>query len=124
MLSAELEAILDLPPSVDQTTTGSKLDTRIWINEKYAPEILAFQHEWVDQLRSMLDQQTLKIDEMIKRNDIVVFAMQQQVERISFMLKFYLRTRLTKIEKYAQYILSEPEEIAKLSNHELEYCKK
>ena len=47
-----------------------------------------------------------------------------ELERVEYILRSYLRTRLFKIEKNYKYILKNEEQEKKLSKEELLYCKK
>eukprot|EP00954_Amorphochlora_amoebiformis_P000602 47765-Amorphochlora_amoeboformis.AAC.2 len=47
-----------------------------------------------------------------------------EIERINFILKSYLRTRLWKMEKHIIHILSTADMVARLSPQEVDFCKK
>lgn len=49
-----------------------------------------------------------------------------EIERVEYLLRSYLRTRLLKIDRFYQYILTSEDESEreKLSAHELEYAVK
>ena len=49
---------------------------------------------------------------------------QREIDRVVYMLKSYLRTRLIKITRHAKYILSQPELQARLSEAEAELVAK
>ncbi|XP_015510996.1 DNA replication complex GINS protein SLD5 isoform X1 [Neodiprion pinetum] len=77
-----------------------------WLNEKFAPEILPHQSELVD---CMLEQISHMEENMkkLKKGDIRLAIHKMEIDRIRFVIKSYLRTRLEKIEQYTIHILSE-----------------
>ncbi|GAB5591093.1 DNA replication complex GINS protein SLD5 [Umbelopsis nana] len=48
---------------------------------------------------------------------------QTEMERIKFLIRNYLRTRLYKIEKYTTYILNRPDVRELLSDKEIQYAQ-
>jgi len=48
---------------------------------------------------------------------------QTEIERVKFVVRSYVRTRLFKIEKYARYILANPQVQTKLSEMELKHAQ-
>lgn len=49
---------------------------------------------------------------------------QTEIERVNFVVRSYVRTRLFKIEKYARYILANPEMHSRLSETELKHAER
>ncbi|KAI9592242.1 hypothetical protein BDF19DRAFT_468212 [Syncephalis fuscata] len=87
--------------------------TQAWINERAAPELLFYEHLLVEKLQQALDAQIDKIDEWrdntTEQNALEITIYQTEVERVRFVLRSYLRARLHKIEKYALYLLKDPD---------------
>ncbi|KAI8905601.1 hypothetical protein EDD86DRAFT_211879 [Gorgonomyces haynaldii] len=54
----------------------------------------------------------------------VSIVIQQELERIKYMVRSYLRTRLRKIECYCTFLLLDPAERDKMSDDELRYATK
>ncbi|KAJ2963108.1 hypothetical protein NQZ79_g1820 [Umbelopsis isabellina] len=49
---------------------------------------------------------------------------QTEMERIKFIIRNYLRTRIYKIEKYTTYLLNRPDVRERLSDKEIEYAQR
>ena len=76
-------------------------------NEKSAPELLPYQHLLINQVTKLINQQEESLQVQIKYTDDRFYfnIHKMELERVKFMLKSYLRTRLFKIEKYLLYIV-------------------
>lgn len=53
-----------------------------------------------------------------------MILIQTEIERIKYLIRSYLQTRIYKIDKYGAYLLQTPESLACLSLPEIEYLKK
>ncbi|KAH9974927.1 hypothetical protein BGW80DRAFT_1436685 [Lactifluus volemus] len=53
-----------------------------------------------------------------------IMLVQTEVERVKFVVRSYIRTRLYKIERFARYIVATPEMQERLSQTELEHAKR
>eukprot|EP00470_Lotharella_oceanica_P008463 CAMPEP_0170184364 /NCGR_PEP_ID=MMETSP0040_2-20121228/33457_1 /TAXON_ID=641309 /ORGANISM="Lotharella oceanica, Strain CCMP622" /LENGTH=223 /DNA_ID=CAMNT_0010430415 /DNA_START=1 /DNA_END=672 /DNA_ORIENTATION=+ len=97
-----------------------------WINERGAPEILDYEAKVVADVKEELDAQQELIDKCSdsKGAALMLRIYQMEVDRINFVLKAYLRTRLRKIEKHVLQILSQPELLPRLSKHEQNFAEK
>ncbi|KAJ2993383.1 GINS complex subunit [Globomyces sp. JEL0801] len=136
---AEIEAIVgtldddyeQLPEDIDTVS----LMLTAWQNELHAPELLEYKHNLVESLTEKIQSQTELVESNIterQQDPFVLFILQQEIERIKYMIRSYLRCRMEKVieldlveyqlEKYTQFLLIEREERFKLSKHELEYC--
>ncbi|KAI8054406.1 hypothetical protein BDF22DRAFT_678963 [Syncephalis plumigaleata] len=97
-----------------------------WINERTTPELLSYESELMTQLEEQLVAQIDKIDHwrdnIIEQNALEVTLYQTEVERVRFVMRSYLRTRLHKIEKFVQYLLKDGKAIALLSPQEHNYA--
>lgn len=102
----------------------SKLSTAIR-QEKFSPEILPFQHETVGQLMESVRSQSerLKQIKVAENNKAFVDLQLLELERIKYLLKSYLRTRLHKIETNIFYVVKE-NLTSLLSEAEFIYAKK
>ncbi|KTW28789.1 hypothetical protein T552_01419 [Pneumocystis carinii B80] len=132
-------------PSPDQNDTNNDLSELIktWISERTAPEILPCQTTLLDKMMQRIQQQIsfliilipfikltlqtelieLKIGQDIKTNFRMILI-QTEIERIKYIIRSYLQTRIYKLDKYGIYILQTPECLARLSSIEIEYLKK
>ncbi|ORX54779.1 GINS complex, Sld5 component [Piromyces finnis] len=96
-----------------------------WINERCSPDILPY-NNLVNDLLEQLEVQSEIIDSNKNENVNAAFQnmlCQQEMDRVKFILKNYLRTRLNKIEKYANYIYQNPTYYERLSDKEITYCE-
>nr|KAJ3422983.1 GINS complex subunit [Polyrhizophydium stewartii] len=99
---------------------------RLWINERAAPELLPFQHNTVAALRDILEKQQDELDsrEFSTPDDAFIkYVSQLELERIRFVLRSYMRIRLRKIERFSQYLVTDPEQRFKLSDAELDFAE-
>ncbi|KAF9375057.1 GINS complex subunit [Podila verticillata] len=100
--------------------------TQAWINERAAPEILKYESDCVSGLVAKCDDQQAVIDELDSGNDasiIISILYQTELERIKFVLRSYLRTRISKIERHCQFILKDLSSRRKLSKGETSYAE-
>lgn len=103
---------------------------RHWQDERHAPDILPFQGEVVERALQLLGEQGELVLRLQTRDDtseeehFKMMLVQTEMERVKFVVRSYLRTRLYKIEKYAPYLLSTPEIQPRLSAMELAHAAK
>lgn len=104
MLSAELESILEnhsFQPEAPLHPNNHELIqnmTTAWINEANAPDLLEFQEHTVEKIRELLNSQAAKLDCDDQLDDpLVMFIAQQEMERIKFVIRSYLRVRIEKV---------------------------
>lgn len=99
---------------------------KLLIKEREVPEILPYETDIVEALDSMIKDQE---DAMAEVNTNTVnenfFSMiyKTEIERLKYILKAYLRTRLFKIQKYYLYIIKE-EKSDLLSQAEMKFAGK
>ncbi|KAJ8472480.1 hypothetical protein ONZ45_g16635 [Pleurotus djamor] len=126
-----------MPPVGNQAgTVGSGSESpvqqliRLWMNERHAPDILPVQEHLLagilDHIRHQSDAvQLLRSDpDASQEEHFRIVLVQTEIERIKFIVRSYLRTRLFKIEKYARYIVSNPEIQTRISTSERTYASK
>ncbi|KAI8578840.1 hypothetical protein K450DRAFT_244783 [Umbelopsis ramanniana AG] len=100
--------------------------TQIWINERNSPEILPYRRRLVEDLTELIEHQGMVAMEGLSENVDMRFRSmlyQTEMERIKFLIRNYLRTRLYKIEKYTTYLLNRPDVRERLSDKEYEYAQ-
>ncbi|KAJ3052850.1 GINS complex subunit, partial [Rhizoclosmatium hyalinum] len=109
-------------------TDDIQLLTQAWINERGAPEILAFEGQVIDRLLELLRAQEEHVEELSNDDandiDFVRSVYLHEADRVKFVLQSYLRTRLFKIEQKTLAILKSPEYQACLSESELAYAQR
>ncbi|KAJ4730431.1 DNA replication complex GINS protein SLD5 [Rhynchospora pubera] len=99
-----------------------------WRREKAAPEMLEFEEELVRRLREQMQLQEDTIMAMEgdgDGDDISTTSLQLQhmdLDRALFLLKSYLRLRLTKLQKHLFFYASLPHSSSPLSPQELLFC--
>ncbi|KAG8792031.1 GINS complex subunit [Ceratobasidium sp. 428] len=104
---------------------------RVAMNERYAPELLQWEGQLVEDVLEKLHQQNQMV-EYLRSDDATsedehfrMSYVQLDMERIKFQIRSYVRTRLYKIEKYATHIMANPELQARMSvleqNHAIKY---
>lgn len=103
---------MDLDVSFDseeeEMTAADVLSTleEMWINEKFAPEILPHKNDIVECMYLQIQTMEKNIANLEKHN-FIRRAHEMELIRIRYILASYLRTRLLKIETYAQAILEQ-----------------
>ncbi|KAL5996482.1 hypothetical protein ACLOJK_026562 [Asimina triloba] len=106
-------------------TTDVELLKRAWRNEKAAPEILPFQTSLVQRSREQIQllEETVEAFADSGTDDIIVSLYQMDLDRMLFLLRSYLRTRLLQIEKYVFHI-SKTHLWNRLSQEEQKFAKR
>ncbi|KAK0447411.1 uncharacterized protein EV420DRAFT_1276095 [Desarmillaria tabescens] len=118
---------LDAPASTEAETPLSEL-IRHWMNERHAPTILAAQEQLLglllDHIRRQTDTvQALRGDPSTSEEEhIRIMLVQTEVERVKFIVRSYIRTRLYKIERYARFITTDAEIQTRLTTAEKAYA--
>ncbi|CAE7141616.1 unnamed protein product [Rhizoctonia solani] len=136
-----------LPPRVEGAAEETRVDTsevvglnpdnptvklrRVIMNERYAPELLPWQGQLIEDVLEKLHQQNqmveyLRSDDSTSEDEHFRMSyVQLDMERIKFQIRSYVRTRLHKIEKYAAHIMATPELQSRMSvleqNHAISY---
>ncbi|ORX46805.1 GINS complex, Sld5 component [Hesseltinella vesiculosa] len=101
--------------------------TKVWMNERNAPELLPYRKQLVDFLIERIeDQAGLVMDHMSSNleNKFISMLFQTEMERIRYLIKSYLRTRLHKIEKYTLELLRRPDYQELMSAQEIAYARR
>jgi len=100
---------------------------RAWLNEKFSPEIMPHQMDYVDCLMEQIKGMEENLAKLAK-SDPKVDLYKLEMERIKFMITSYLRTRLKKIECFYVSVLEQEanrsEKDAYLSPSELHFAKR
>jgi len=99
---------------------------KLWIKERCSPDILPY-NDLVNDLLEQLEVQSEIIEANKNENVNAAFQnmlCQQEMDRVKFLIKNYLRTRLQKIEKYVNFIYQNKETYyERLSDKEIVYCE-
>ncbi|KIJ67197.1 hypothetical protein HYDPIDRAFT_84724 [Hydnomerulius pinastri MD-312] len=100
------------------------------MNERHAPDILPTEEDLLsrllDHIRSQSETvQLLRSDPSSSEEEhFRIMLAQTEVERVKFIVRSYLRTRLFKIEKFARYIMTNPEIQQRLSETEVDHARR
>ncbi|KIJ19692.1 hypothetical protein PAXINDRAFT_127919, partial [Paxillus involutus ATCC 200175] len=112
----------------DEQETPLQQLIRYWTNERHAPDILPTEEDLLsrllDHIRSQSETvQLLRSDPSSSEEEhFRIMLAQTEVERVKFVVRSYLRTRLFKIEKFARYIMTKPEVQQRLSESEVDHA--
>ncbi|KAJ2745185.1 GINS complex subunit [Coemansia sp. BCRC 34301] len=94
--------------------------TRSWVNERSSPELLEYEGATIENLMELVDFQMQK---MATQPAALANILKMDVDRVKYLVRSYLRTRLSKIEEHARHYTKEPLYRERLSQNELEYAK-
>ncbi|KAF5319661.1 hypothetical protein D9619_008640 [Psilocybe cf. subviscida] len=122
----------DNPFVEDAEPLGTPLEqlTRHWMNERHAPDILTAQEDLLanllDHIRRQSDAvQLLRGDPSTSEEEhIRIMLVQTEVERVKFIVRSYVRTRLFKIERYARFITTNAEIQTRLTAAERDHASR
>ncbi|KAF5320148.1 hypothetical protein D9611_010297 [Ephemerocybe angulata] len=104
--------------------------TRAWVNERHAPDILPAEE---DLLAGLLDHlrlqarnvQILRDDPQTSESEhIRIMLVQTELERVKYVVRAYVRTRLYKIERYARWVMQDEEVQRRLTAGEREHASR
>lgn len=98
----------------------------IVMNEQFCPEILPFQSDAVEVMRSLVKQQTDFLDQ---EEDTVSQGLsfesqlkRMEIDRINYLLRHYYRVRIKKIEHFVLFLFKDSATYDLLSPHEQKYA--
>ncbi|PWA57257.1 DNA replication protein [Artemisia annua] len=108
------------------STTDADLLKRSWRNEKAAPEILKFEGSLVQRSREQIQLMEETVEELMQNGEdpLTVSLYQMDIDRTTFLLRSYLRTRLQKIEKFMFHIQKTADLWARLSKQEQKFARR
>ncbi|KAI0808048.1 GINS complex Sld5 component [Fomes fomentarius] len=118
-----------LPQDLAEETPFQQL-IRHWMNERHAPDILPGQEMLLGRLLDHIRKQSSDVEllradpDSSEEEHFRIMLVQTEIERVKFVIRSYVRTRLHKIEKYAKYITRTPEIHQRLSKAELEHAQR
>ncbi|ANZ76905.1 BA75_03992T0 [Komagataella pastoris] len=105
---------------------------KAWINERTSPELLHYEVDLMERILKRIRQQMEFIElnsielQSSEEKDIklLLVIIESELDRVNFVVRSYLRTRLDKIDKFTIYIHNEQQELKKLSPEETEYMNR
>ncbi|WWC63423.1 uncharacterized protein I303_106025 [Kwoniella dejecticola CBS 10117] len=104
--------------------------SKCWVRERGTVELGEWQGDLIDAVFDKLEQQqkmvnTLRSDPQTSEEEhFKLMLVQTEMERVKFLVRSYVRTRLHKIEKYAHYITLTPNMHHLLSGAELSHARR
>lgn len=111
----------------EQLTAAQVLDRleESWVNERLSPYLLETQQEVVD---CLLEQCQNVEENFTEASPFAAGIHQLEIQRIKYMVTDYIRTRVKKVEKFAEYCLEEElakeeDGIPRLSPQEFVYAR-
>lgn len=103
---------------------------RAWVSERSSPELLPYEKEMLERVLRRLREKVEFIEynsielEKIKDVKLKLMIVESEVERINFLVRSYLRTRLLKIDKFTTFIHNTDDELKKLNPNEITYMER
>lgn len=121
----DIDPTLDFGPQPDARLTDVELLKQAVLNEKLSPEILPYNEDLVQRIRDKLSQQEGNVEllESDMQNEIRRVVYKMDILRVRYLLKSYLRARLSKIERFAGLVLDTAELQTCLSPQEISYAQ-
>ncbi|KAJ2816147.1 GINS complex subunit, partial [Coemansia sp. 'formosensis'] len=119
-LNIDKEADEDEGDDEDVAEDDLSVLMRSWVNERSSPEILEYEGATIENLMELVDFQTQK---MATQQAAIANILKMDVDRVKYLVRSYLRTRLSKIEEHARHYIKDPIYRERLSQNELEYAK-
>lgn len=117
--------------ALDQKQSDFERLTQAWISERTAPELLPYQETLLsnilDRLREqieVIEMNSIELETQDQDIKLKLLIIENEIERVNFLVRLYLRCRLSKIDQFSLYINKNPAEQAKLSSSELAYMTK
>ncbi|KAF7986743.1 hypothetical protein HWV62_20312 [Athelia sp. TMB] len=116
--------------AADEDETPLQQLIRHWMNERHAPDLLPAQQVLLagllDHIHRQTDTvQTLRADPSSSEEDhFRIMLVQTEIERVKFIVRSYVRTRLFKIEKYARFITMNEELQVRMTATEQEHARR
>eukprot|EP01117_Protostelium_nocturnum_P004831 TRINITY_DN1752_c0_g1_i1.p1 TRINITY_DN1752_c0_g1~~TRINITY_DN1752_c0_g1_i1.p1 ORF type:complete len:258 (+),score=68.07 TRINITY_DN1752_c0_g1_i1:90-776(+) len=126
----ELDNLNDSDASIAeyQTSIIDRINSALF-NERWSPELLEFQLDLTKELTEKIEEQLEEMKKNLPENEeertrksLFVKFQQMEVDRLSYSLRSYFRTRLLKIEQQISSIKVDEEYRERLSDKEKEYA--
>ncbi|KAJ1911345.1 GINS complex subunit [Mycoemilia scoparia] len=101
---------------------------KAWINERNSPEILPYAGTVLENLMELMSFQQEAINELREQGDpksgFKTIILLTDLERIKYIVRSYLRARLSKLETHAQFYLSDLAYRNRMSQQEIDYLSR
>ncbi|GFZ50848.1 hypothetical protein JCM24511_08606 [Saitozyma sp. JCM 24511] len=129
-VDSEIGTELDFDLDEDEELDDVRRMGRVWVRERGTVEIQQWEGDLIDSLLDKLEQQqkmvvTLRSDPATSEEEhFKLVLVQTEMERVKYLVRSYVRCRLSKIEKYSHHIVLTPELHPLLSGAELSHAKR
>ncbi|OAV88859.1 hypothetical protein PTTG_08819 [Puccinia triticina 1-1 BBBD Race 1] len=118
------------PEDIPKESLSEEL-IRHWINERFAPEVLAPQEDLLEKALSLIQQQSLALDvlsnnpeDLTSDDHFRLMLIETEIEHMRYICRAYARCRMHKLDKFFDHCLMDPETRSRLSKVDLEYCSR
>lgn len=114
--------------TAEHSPTNETIDIlrMVVLNEQFSPEILPYQTDTIESMRTLVTTQTEVVDteedEAVEHSTFESQLKRMELDRINYMLRHYLRLRIKKIEKNIVYIFKGDGPYDFLSQHEKRFA--
>ncbi|WVQ81818.1 hypothetical protein IAT38_003945 [Cryptococcus sp. DSM 104549] len=119
----------DLDMDVEDMDDVKKMGL-VWARERGTTDIMPWEEELVESLLDKLEQQGKMVDALrsdpktSEEEHFKLMLVQTEMERVKYLVRSYVRTRLHKIEKFSHYITLNPETHSLLSASETTHARR
>ncbi|KAG8623116.1 hypothetical protein KVT40_008092 [Elsinoe batatas] len=103
------DILSSLSPAQDPSLTDLHLLTRAWTTERLSPELLPYPSALIQRITTRLASQIARIEDLTSAMDpgsnFALVVIQTELERVKFLLRSLLRTRLGKMDAFPIWYL-------------------
>ncbi|KAF2218379.1 hypothetical protein BDZ85DRAFT_245395 [Elsinoe ampelina] len=114
-----------LSPTLPPSQQDLHLLTRAWTTERLSPELLPYPSALIQRITTRLASQITRIEDLTSAMDpgsnFALVVIQTELERVKFLLRSLLRTRLGKMDAFPLWYLGEKSPL--LSEMEMRYLE-
>ena len=129
------DAEMNLDEGYEPVTNEVMMLKKAWVQERLAPELLEYKALLVDAVKAMVDAQERAVEERERAAaegggddnsnaaKIINNLLWVELNRVKYLLREYMRTRLRKIETYALHLYTTPDAAEALGPAEKKYLE-
>ncbi|CEP21608.1 SLD5 [Cyberlindnera jadinii] len=101
-----------------------------WISERMCPELLDYKQSLIDRILSrirvqieFIEMNSIELQTTERDIKLQLMIIESELDRVNFILRSYLRTRLSKVDKFTIFIRNDEELVQRLSPAETQYME-
>ncbi|GME80919.1 unnamed protein product [Ambrosiozyma monospora] len=105
--------------------------TQAWIQERTIPEVLPYEEDLLERILERMRKQiefielnSIELQKHEREIKLLLVIVESELDRVQFLIRSYVRTRLMKIDQFSVYIRSNEQELKKLSGNETVYMER